>query len=155
MQKTSESDDLKVLQAGRTLEEARKLVEQSFGNYVGSNVMLAAKEELSRIQNEIEMLTAEISDEAIDRKSRKMLSESAYKEIAYLQEELRVVSNPCSNFCLVNLESVIIYLVHEPIKNMVVMMVNITSYNLNTFVQKTDCLCINSGLHYSKMVLAY
>lgn len=91
MRKTSESDDLKVLQAGRTLEEARKLVEQSFGNYVGSNVMLAAKEELSKIQNEIEMLTAEISDEAIDRKSRKLLSESAYKEIAYLQEELRVI----------------------------------------------------------------
>ena len=86
----SESDDIKVLQAGRTLEEARKLVEQSFGNYVGSNVMLAAKEELARIQNDIEMLTAEITDEAIDRKSQKLLSQSAYKEIATLQEELRV-----------------------------------------------------------------
>ncbi|XP_027097261.2 DExH-box ATP-dependent RNA helicase DExH15 chloroplastic [Coffea arabica] len=85
----SESDDIKVLQAGRTLEEARKLVEQSFGNYVGSNVMLAAKEELARIQNDIEMLTAEITDEAIDRKSQKLLSQSAYKEIATLQEELR------------------------------------------------------------------
>ncbi|KAL3501264.1 hypothetical protein ACH5RR_035713 [Cinchona calisaya] len=85
----SESEDLKVLQAGRTLEEARKLVEQSFGNYVGSNVMLAAKEELAKIQNEIEILTAEITDEAIDRKSQKLLSQSAYKEIADLQEELR------------------------------------------------------------------
>ncbi|KAF9624657.1 hypothetical protein IFM89_012703 [Coptis chinensis] len=31
-----DKDDSKVSQAGRTLEEARKLVEQSFGNYVGS-----------------------------------------------------------------------------------------------------------------------
>lgn len=89
--RVSESDDLKVLQAGRTLEEARKLVEQSFGNYVGSNVMLAAKEELARIQNEIEMLTAEITDEAIYRKSQKLLSQSAYKEIADLREELKVL----------------------------------------------------------------
>ncbi|GMP58125.1 hypothetical protein CsSME_00021911 [Camellia sinensis var. sinensis] len=87
--RSNESDDMKVSQAGRTLEEARKLVEQSFGNYVGSNVMLAAKEELTKIQKEIEMLTSEISDEAIDRKSRKLLSDRAYKEIADLQEELR------------------------------------------------------------------
>ncbi|KAA8529503.1 hypothetical protein F0562_033698 [Nyssa sinensis] len=87
--RSNESDDLKVPQAGRNLEEARKLVEQSFGNYVGSNVMLAAKEELTKLQNEIEMLTSEVSDEAIDRKSRKLLSEMAYKEIADLQEELR------------------------------------------------------------------
>ncbi|GAV72654.1 DEAD domain-containing protein/Helicase_C domain-containing protein/DSHCT domain-containing protein [Cephalotus follicularis] len=88
--KIIESDDMKALRAGRTLEEARKLIEQSFGNYVGSNVMLAAEEELTRIQKEIEMLTSEISDDAIDRKSRKLLSGMAYKEIVDLQEELRV-----------------------------------------------------------------
>lgn len=86
----SESDDSNISRSGRTLEEARKLVEQSFGNYVGSNVMLAAKEELARIQTEIQMLASEITDEAIDKKSRKLLSQSAYKEIADLQEELRV-----------------------------------------------------------------
>ncbi|PPR84658.1 hypothetical protein GOBAR_AA36054 [Gossypium barbadense] len=86
---SNESDETNTLQARRTLEEARKLVEQSFGNYLGSNVMLAAKEELAKIQKEIEALTYEISDEAIDRKSRKLLTEVAYKEIADLQEELR------------------------------------------------------------------
>lgn len=86
----SESNDLKVLQAGRTLEEARKLVEQSFGNYVGSNVMLAAKEELTKVEKEIEVLSSEVTDDTIDRKSRKLLSEMAYNEIANLQEELRV-----------------------------------------------------------------
>ncbi|KAL8518883.1 hypothetical protein ACS0TY_010011 [Phlomoides rotata] len=84
-----ESDDSNAPRAGRTLEEARKLVEQSFGNYVGSNVMLAAKEEIAKIQTEIEMLSSEITDEAIDKKSRKLLSQSAYMEIADLQEELR------------------------------------------------------------------
>ncbi|XWS34892.1 hypothetical protein CRYUN_Cryun21dG0076000 [Craigia yunnanensis] len=87
--RSNESDEMNTLQARRTLEEARKLVEQSFGNYLGSNVMLAAKEELAKIQKEIEVLTYEISDDALDRKSRKLLSELAYTEIADLQEELR------------------------------------------------------------------
>ncbi|XVE84976.1 hypothetical protein DITRI_Ditri17bG0054800 [Diplodiscus trichospermus] len=87
--RSNESDETNALQARRTLEEARKLVEQSFGNYLGSNVMLAAKEELAKIQKEIEALTYEISDDAVDRKSRKLLSEAAHMEIADLQEELR------------------------------------------------------------------
>ncbi|CAH9087761.1 unnamed protein product [Cuscuta epithymum] len=87
---STESDELKTSRGGRTLEEARKLIEQSFGNYVGSNVMVAAKEELSRIEKEIEILTSEISDEAIDRKSQKLLSPLAHEEISNLQEELKV-----------------------------------------------------------------
>lgn len=93
-----ESDELKVLQAGRTLEEARKLVEQSFGNYVSSNVMLAAKEELTKVEQEIEVLTSEVTDDSIDRKSRKLLSTMAYNEIANLQEELRVLHWLCPTF---------------------------------------------------------
>lgn len=87
--RSNESDDTKAFQAGRTLEEARKLVEQSFGTYIGSNVMLASREELTKLKKEIEVLTREISDDAIDRKSRRILSEVAYKEIAVLQEQLR------------------------------------------------------------------
>ncbi|KAI3729078.1 hypothetical protein L6452_17725 [Arctium lappa] len=88
-QRLNEADGTEVSRVGRTLEEARKLVEQSFGNYVGSNVMVAAQEELNKIQNEIEILTSEISDEAIDKKSKNILSKSAHKEMADLQEELR------------------------------------------------------------------
>ncbi|XP_028754322.1 DExH-box ATP-dependent RNA helicase DExH15 chloroplastic-like [Neltuma alba] len=87
--RSNESDDTRPYSSGRTLEEAKKLVEQSFGNYVSSNVMQAAKEEITKIEKEIELLTSEITDEAIDRKSRKSLSEADYKEIAELQEELR------------------------------------------------------------------
>lgn len=96
--RSKEAADMKVFQAGRTLEEARKLVEQSFGNYVGSNVMVAAKEELTKIQKEINLLTLEVSDDAVDRKSRKQLSEIAYREISDMQEELRV---PPVNYLLV------------------------------------------------------
>lgn len=85
----NEPDGVRVSQARRTLDEARKLVEQSFGNYLGSNVMLASKAELDRIQREIGLLAAEVSDDAIDMKARKILSESAYREIASLLEELR------------------------------------------------------------------
>ncbi|KAL1213697.1 DExH-box ATP-dependent RNA helicase DExH15 [Cardamine amara subsp. amara] len=87
--KSSGTEDGKVLQAGRSLEEAKKLVEKSFGNYVSSNVTVAAKEELAEIDKKIEILTSEISDEAIDKKSRKLLSAREYKEITVLQKELR------------------------------------------------------------------
>ena len=86
-----ESDDLKVKRSGRTLEEARKLVEQSFGNYVGSNVMVAAKEEIERIQQEIQYLSSEITDESIDRKCRDELSEEDYAEISLLKKRLKVI----------------------------------------------------------------
>ncbi|KAF6174466.1 hypothetical protein GIB67_004660 [Kingdonia uniflora] len=84
-----ETEETKVTPAGRTLEEARKLVEQSFGNYVGSNVMVAAKEEVTKIQKEIELLTLEVGDDVVDKKCRKQLSAVAYKEIFNLQEDLR------------------------------------------------------------------
>uniref|UniRef100_A0A0D9VKT4 Helicase ATP-binding domain-containing protein n=1 Tax=Leersia perrieri TaxID=77586 RepID=A0A0D9VKT4_9ORYZ len=84
-----EPDDVKLKRSGRTLEEARKLVEQSFGNYVGSNVMVAAKEELERIQSEIQYLSSEITDESIDRKCREELSEEDYAEISLLQKKLK------------------------------------------------------------------
>uniref|UniRef100_M8C8Y0 DEAD-box ATP-dependent RNA helicase ISE2, chloroplastic n=1 Tax=Aegilops tauschii TaxID=37682 RepID=M8C8Y0_AEGTA len=87
--KQKESGDVKAKRSGRTLEEARKLVEQSFGNYVGSNVMVAAKEELERIQKDIQHLSSEITDEFIDRKCRKELSEEDYAEISLLQNKLK------------------------------------------------------------------
>ncbi|XP_020244941.1 DExH-box ATP-dependent RNA helicase DExH15 chloroplastic isoform X2 [Asparagus officinalis] len=87
--KLKEQDEVNALHSGRTLEEARKLVEQSFGNYVGSNVMVAAKEELTKIQHEIGLLSLEVGEDAVDRKCREQLSEAEYDEISNLQEELR------------------------------------------------------------------
>lgn len=67
-------------------------MEQSFGNYVGSNVMVAAKEETERIRQEIQYLSSEITDESIDRKCREELSEEDYAEISLLQKRLKVIS---------------------------------------------------------------
>jgi hypothetical protein len=51
--RSNESNEMKVLQPGRTLEESRKLVERSFGTYISNNVMLlASKEELAKIQRD-------------------------------------------------------------------------------------------------------
>ncbi|GAU47042.1 hypothetical protein TSUD_240000 [Trifolium subterraneum] len=88
IRRSNTSDETK-LSSGKTLDEARKLIEQSFGNYVSSSVMVAAKEEINRIEKEIQLLMSEITDEAIDRKSRKVLPQHQYKEIAELQEDLR------------------------------------------------------------------
>lgn len=105
---------------GRTLEEARKLVEQSFGNYVGSNVVVAAEEELKKIKQDIELLSSEITDEAIDRKCQEQLTEEEYAEISVLQEQLRVFffsilkcnNRECKNLCSVHLFT-IISLIHN------------------------------------------
>lgn len=92
--KLKDSVDRSASHSGRTLEEARRLVEQSFGNYVGSDVMLAANEELTKIRHEIELLSLEVSDDGVDRKCREKLSETEYDEISNLQEELRVSCSP-------------------------------------------------------------
>ncbi|KAI3503902.1 hypothetical protein L1887_32380 [Cichorium endivia] len=64
-----------------------------------SNVMVAGQEELDIIQNEIQLLTSQISGEAIDRKSKNLLSRSAYKEMADLQEELREEKRVRTELC--------------------------------------------------------
>lgn len=66
-------------------------MEQSFGNYVGSNVMVSAKEEIEKIQQEIQYLSSEITDESIDRKCREELSKEDYTEISLLQKKLKVI----------------------------------------------------------------
>ncbi|KAJ1696081.1 hypothetical protein LUZ63_004593 [Rhynchospora breviuscula] len=87
--KVKELEGTEPSRSGRTLEEARKLVEQSFGNYVGSNVIVAAKEELKKIKRDIELYSLEITDEAVDRKCQEQLTEEEYAEIYVLKEDLR------------------------------------------------------------------
>lgn len=53
--------------------------------------MVAAKEEIERIQQEIQYLSSEITDESIDRKCREELSEDDYAEISLLQKRLKVI----------------------------------------------------------------
>ena len=87
--RSNESNEMKVLQPGRTLEESRKLVERSSEHMLATMWCCLLQKRSWLKYREIETLTSEISDEAIDRKSRKILSDVAYKEIAVLQEQLK------------------------------------------------------------------
>ncbi|KAJ3694882.1 hypothetical protein LUZ60_000259 [Juncus effusus] len=87
--KSKDPDGVKSSHSGRTLEEAKKLIEKSFGNYVGSNVIVANQEELKKIKQDIELLSLEITDEAIHRKCEERMSKEEFSKIAALREELR------------------------------------------------------------------
>ncbi|KAL2628546.1 hypothetical protein R1flu_013232 [Riccia fluitans] len=52
----SEIEEPKTVTFGRTMSQARELIEQSFGNYVGSEVMVAAKKQLAKLEQEVERL---------------------------------------------------------------------------------------------------
>ena len=82
------SPDGKVLRKGRTLEEARALIEQSFGNYVGSEVKVEAMQEIERLDDRIAQLqNVEIAD------VRSVVSEEEIKEYMALKEKMKVF--PC------------------------------------------------------------
>lgn len=82
------SPDGKVLRKGRTLEEARALIEQSFGNYVGSQVKVEALEEIERLDDRISHLqNTEIAD------VKNVVSEEEIKEYMVLKEKMKV--SPC------------------------------------------------------------
>lgn len=82
-------NDNMVARGGRTLEEARVLIEQSFGNYVGSEVMTAAKDQLEQLQQEIEKLELEVSDQTLHEKLRGKLAKDEYEDFLNLSERLR------------------------------------------------------------------
>lgn len=52
----SDIEEPRTVTFGRTLSQARELIEQSFGNYVGSEVMVAAKKQLTKLDQEVERL---------------------------------------------------------------------------------------------------
>lgn len=54
------SQDARPYRRGRTLEEARALIEKSFGNYIGSEVLVSAKQQLAKLQEDIKRVDNEI-----------------------------------------------------------------------------------------------
>ena len=79
------SPDGKVLRKGRTLEEARALIEQSFGNYVGKEVKVESLEEIARIDAKIAQLQ---SEEIADIQS--FLSDKEIEDFMVLKERKKV-----------------------------------------------------------------
>nr|PNR55603.1 hypothetical protein PHYPA_006500 [Physcomitrium patens] len=74
---TTESGAVEMVKVGRSLDEARALIEKSFGNYVGSEVMVAAKQQLARLQKDIEYLEKDytVDDDLESRLTRDELQE--------------------------------------------------------------------------------
>jgi hypothetical protein len=65
---TPESGGSELIRVARSLDEARALIEKSFGNYVGSEVMVDAKQQLARLYKDIEYLEKECArdDDVLD-----------------------------------------------------------------------------------------
>lgn len=79
------SPDGKVLRQGRTLEEARALIEQSFGNYVGNEVKVEATKEISKLEVRIAQLQHEEIPDV-----RSLLTKEEVDEYMNLKEKLKV-----------------------------------------------------------------
>lgn len=75
----------------RTLEEARALIEKSFGNYVSSEVMIAAKDQLDKMESEIEKLQLETSDETLYENIKAKLSKEESSNFFVLVEQLKAM----------------------------------------------------------------
>ncbi|MCO5576162.1 hypothetical protein L7F22_029970 [Adiantum nelumboides] len=96
------SADGKVLRQGRTLEEARALIERSFGNYVGNEVKARALQEISRFEARIthlkeeeipdvrSLLTAEEIDEYMSLKKDLKVEKEKLKELRSKFEQKKV-----------------------------------------------------------------
>lgn len=85
---TPESGGSEIVRVARSLDEARALIEKSFGNYVGSEVMVAAKQQLARLQKDIEQLEKECAkdDEGLEGR----LTRGELQEYLTLKERAKV-----------------------------------------------------------------
>ncbi|KAI5078697.1 hypothetical protein GOP47_0006368 [Adiantum capillus-veneris] len=79
------SADGKVLRQGRTLEEARALVERSFGNYVGNEVKAKVMKQISKFETRI----AHLKEEEIPD-VRSLLTAEEIEEYMKLKNDLKV-----------------------------------------------------------------
>lgn len=87
MKTTTESGAVEMVKVGRSLDEARALIEKSFGNYVGSEVMVAAKQQLARLQKDIEYLE---KDYTVDDDLESRLTRDELQEYLDLKEKAKV-----------------------------------------------------------------
>lgn len=81
----------KVIRKGRTLDEARALIEQSFGNYVGSEVMVAAKQQLARLQFESERLEKESTEDDAMKSLTSRLTRTELSEYISFKSRVKVI----------------------------------------------------------------
>lgn len=74
----------------RTLDETRALVEQSFGNFVGSDVLTSAQQNLTSMHEEIDRLQAENTSEGFFSSLAKELTKKQLQEYVTLSKIVAV-----------------------------------------------------------------
>lgn len=74
----------------RTLDEARALVEQSFGNFVGNDVLTSAQQNLTNLHEEIERLQAENTSAGFFSSLAKELTKKQLQEYVALSKRVAV-----------------------------------------------------------------
>lgn len=89
-EKSRAVSDTRTPQKGRTLSEARALIELSFGNFMGSKVMVSAQQHLVRLHKEIEKLKEETAPEALLNTLNKQFTKSELREFVSLSKRVLV-----------------------------------------------------------------
>jgi len=74
----------------RTLDDARALVEQSFGNFVGSDVLTSAQHNLTSLREEIVRLQADNTSEGFFSSLAKELTKNQLQEYVALSKRVAV-----------------------------------------------------------------
>ena len=76
------------------MDEARALVEKSFGNYVGGEVLVDARQQLARLYKDIEYIEKELSrdDDVLEGR----LTQGEFQEYLVIKEKSKVAFSP---FC--------------------------------------------------------
>ncbi|CAM6115193.1 unnamed protein product [Calypogeia fissa] len=78
--------DLPAVPFGRTLDDAKDLIEQSFGNYVGSEVMHAARRQVAKLEDEVERHVQKTQAESSSMVLEQRLTKTELKEYLDLKE---------------------------------------------------------------------
>jgi superfamily II RNA helicase len=78
--------DLPAVPFGRTVDEAKELIEQSFANYIGSEVIHAARKQVEKLEDEVERLVQKAQVESSSQVLESRLTKSEFREYNELRE---------------------------------------------------------------------
>lgn len=89
-EKSHNDERVRMTRRPRSLEEVNALVDQSFGNFVGSDVLVSAQQHLTSLRQEIERLQAEITSEGFFSCLAKELNKKQLQEYTALSKRVAV-----------------------------------------------------------------
>uniref|UniRef100_A0A7I4APM1 Uncharacterized protein n=1 Tax=Physcomitrium patens TaxID=3218 RepID=A0A7I4APM1_PHYPA len=87
-EKSHNDERVRMTRRPRSLEEVNALVDQSFGNFVGSDVLVSAQQHLTSLRQEIERLQAEITSEGFFSCLAKELNKKQLQEYTALSKRV-------------------------------------------------------------------